>query len=504
MVKVLNKIKQMQIKLNIINSNIDEIKNDRKCFDENKKIDDDFSQYKIEKNIIHNYTNNNSNIIHQKHISNIKKNKTFNHLKNNYFKNDYENNSKCNNDNYFNEKIQEKKNLSTKNIIDNYANIKKNDNEKKHRTSSCIMNYYNKNNLPKNNKIDNRGELFSRKYPYNNNSCINHINQIQKKLINCSNNLNFQKYPYNNNNNLILDKRMNLLTTTQKQVKIKKLFNEPKNKSNKIIYNNNIINANNIKDNKEKIFSGTYNNFIEENKRTIDIDDNKSGNFLYNNNLYDNNKKIRKNIYEKLSIRNNSSTNLNKFNSNNTEKIRNFKNDLNNYYIGDNNNNVKMKRKMSIENIKMKQNSIKVKKDIDYKQMILDIIDITNEYNNNENKINVDNIIDEYKLLLRNTKIKEKFIFKLINKYNNSNNKATLNYNDPKSLISIWNWINSKDNKKDYLNYEDKQYKQLCKEIMKQYNLNNIKDLKEFINKSVKKINTNDNFLIGIKKILSA
>ena len=47
------------------------------------------------------------------------------------------------------------------------------------------------------------------------------------------------------------------------------------------------------------------------------------------------------------------------------------------------------------------------------------------------------------------------------------------------------------------------QYVQFCKEIMKKYKLNNIQNLKDFMNKLLKKIDCNDNFLEGIKKILS-
>jgi hypothetical protein len=49
MAKVLNKIRQMQIKLNIINSNIDEIKNERNHFRENRKTTDDFQENKTQK-----------------------------------------------------------------------------------------------------------------------------------------------------------------------------------------------------------------------------------------------------------------------------------------------------------------------------------------------------------------------------------------------------------------------------------------------------------------------
>ena len=41
MVIAINKIKEMQKKLNIINTNIDEIKNERKTFEEKKEINDE-------------------------------------------------------------------------------------------------------------------------------------------------------------------------------------------------------------------------------------------------------------------------------------------------------------------------------------------------------------------------------------------------------------------------------------------------------------------------------
>ena len=148
----------------------------------------------------------------------------------------------------------------------------------------------------------------------------------------------------------------------------------------------------------------------------------------------------------------------------------------------------------------------RIKKDLNYEQILYDIIDITNEYNTRDNKkINVNNVIDEYKILLRNIKIKNEFIHKLINMYNLST-KSHLNCMDPKSLLSIWNWIisnqNKNNNSNNYSKNEDAQYKRLCQEIMKQYNLKNIQQLKMFINKSFRKIDNNDNFLEGIKKIL--
>ena len=154
---------------------------------------------------------------------------------------------------------------------------------------------------------------------------------------------------------------------------------------------------------------------------------------------------------------------------------------------------------MKIKNIYIIHKDIK---NINYKQIVLDIIDITNEYNINDNKTNLNNIIDDYKLLLHNFKIKDKFIYKLVNKYNNLNN-LDLNHNDPKSLVTIWNFINQNNNNNN-INKEEKEYVELCHELMAKYNLNNINQLRNFIDKSLKKNDNNDNFLEGIKKILSA
>jgi hypothetical protein len=53
--------------------------------------------------------------------------------------------------------------------------------------------------------------------------------------------------------------------------------------------------------------------------------------------------------------------------------------------------------------------------DINYEELINEIIDITNEYNNNNNyngieEFNINNIIEQYKKTLREIKIKNEFI----------------------------------------------------------------------------------------------
>jgi disulfide oxidoreductase YuzD len=140
-----------------------------------------------------------------------------------------------------------------------------------------------------------------------------------------------------------------------------------------------------------------------------------------------------------------------------------------------------------------------------HEQMLLDLIDITNQYHNKDNKVNMNNIIDEYKSLLYDFKLKNEFIYKIVGLYNNSTN-SDLKYNDSESLLPTWNWIRDNQNKianSNILNKnEDNQYKNLCEDIMKQYNIKNIQQLKKFIGKLCKKVDKNENFLEGIKKIL--
>ena len=489
--KVLNKIRQMQIKLNIINSNIDEIKNERNHFREHRKTIDVFQENKTQKKIKYIYTNDDSNNNQRHHLTNLKKNKTFHHLQNYQSNsNENENYSKFNNDFFLDNKIK-RRNLSTKKLADTK---KKNECKKEYRTSSCVMNYNKRNDIINNeDKINFISDYYSKK--------PNTINHLPKKHINGFK-TNLKRCLYNNNNNYYINRKGSLLTTTQKKIKIQKLVNESCNtNSHKILCDRKLMDKNNNKIKNGKIFSGLCGYYNNEEKKNVDINvnDNISGNINNKINTY-NNFHNQSNVYGNSKTSNNSSHKSHVFfKSNSTKKFINNQKNINNNITENNNNNFKIQRKMSIDNIKMSQNSIKNTKDVNYKQMIYDIIEITNEYNIKENKINVDNIIDEYKLLLRNIKIKDNFILKLINKYNNSTN-SNLNNNDPNSLISIWNWLNFQNNN---WNNEDKQYKLICQEIMEQNNINNIQDLKEFINKSINKMNTNENFLMSIKRILS-
>ena len=218
------------------------------------------------------------------------------------------------------------------------------------------------------------------------------------------------------------------------------------------------------------------------------------------NNIYHNSNNINSN--NEFNIKNtntNTNTNANtNINTNtNTPKNPNLKIQRNLSYTKT----IRRKQSIPIEIIDIEKNNYtKKNKGINYEKIVKDIINITNKYNKDSN-ININNIIDEYELLLRNKHIKEKFISKLINDYNNLNN-LHLTYDDSNSLTSIYKWIKQNNFNSNKYN-EQIQYVQFCQDIMRTYNLNDIQSLKEFINKLLKKVDNNDNFLEGIKKILS-
>ena len=581
MVNVLKKINEMQMKLNIINENIEEIKNDRKNMEEKEKSQKSksiYSKHNSMKNYHQNITNiekdidNNPNLnfIYKKNLNNSSKHINFNSNKTSSYSNYKEKSSKYNNsqicDEYElkeaheNDKLND--NTSQATIIENNFDNKKNRYFKKSKTSLSSFD----------NNIDRNSFFEQNEYNYNHNNNHNHLNQTKdyffKKSMNKNNcyymkkGLNCSDFNKNKDNN----SEMKLNNTKNKnQIKMKKIISQKnsfccinrinENIAKDIKYNNCNRNVfNNIINNKKKtIFKINKNGFINDNlcKKTIDLKENNSHdkensnrNYIYENNKNDNmtvKNRTRNNNFHDLNYMSN---NIN--NNNNKENIIYSKKRKEAEYISDDPSN-KNKRYFSIDNQRIKNkesqkhcepklaqtisptiHSTKRKnpkinhhinnnnnnhihnshqkegKEVNYEKILLDIIDITNQYNNHEGKINVNNVIDEYKMLLRNIKIKNVFIYNLINMYNNST-KSNLNCREPKSLISIWNWIINNQNKNknnDYLKNEDIQYKTLCQEIMKQYNIRNIQQLKMFIDNSFKKINNNDNFLEGIKKIL--
>ena len=137
-------------------------------------------------------------------------------------------------------------------------------------------------------------------------------------------------------------------------------------------------------------------------------------------------------------------------------------------------------------------------------KILYDIINATNEYNIGKfrkNRADMDNILKEYKLILQNNKNNSEFISKLMKLYNR-NNKRNLDINNYESFETLLDWIKTNIDDKKERERENDEYKKLCMNIMKEYNLENIGQLKIFIMKMKKKVNNNDNFLEGIKRIL--
>lgn len=569
MAHVMKKINEMQMKLNLINENIEEIKNVQKNLEKkNKKSNSIYSKNNSVKNHHQNRVNkeikNNSNpkFIYKKNLSKSSKLINFNMNKTSY-NNKKEKSLKFNNSQVYNnyefqdiEHDIQDDNISQKSLMFNYKD-KKIGYSKKNRTSlSSFDNDRNSFMEQKNHEFNYNSKYLSQinDYLYNKISINKNNCYFKKKGLNYSNYIDKSDNKNNNGKNNLDNVSINNyknknLITTKNNIKIKKLSEQNENGFNR----NNIINNygkkfdfnNIIIKNKKRVFYGIKEQNNKNRKKGIDLEQNypneKKENII-NNYLEENNK--NNSMTAKNKIRNSSFHGLNYINSNinnsNSENIIYFKKkktleqipDINsrnqlNLFLDEQklkfNENLKEDEKNSLpSNIyttKMKHSKIiydknnknhiqnnnnKNTKDIKYEQILLDIINITNQYNNKQDKINIDNVIDEYKMLLNNMKIKNEFIYNLINIYNNST-KSNLNCREPKSLILIWNWIiNKQDNIENNLNSnnEDIQYRKLCQEIMKQYKLKNIDQLKIFINNSFRKIDNNDNFLEGIKKIL--
>jgi len=276
MVNAINKIKEMQKKINIINCNIDEIKNERKSIEENNKLDDYSFDYNIEKNFyFNNPKRNKSNRIHR-NSSKFKDFKFNQTCKGN--QKIFENNSKYNNDiKPNNNKIKEK------NMIENYGN-KKNNKSKMKRTCSSLTNIKcnNNNNNKRKNQTKNYFYQKSNNNYYDNYSKNNACN-LKNKFIHSSNiNENFIIKNSFNKNNKAND--LNLLTTTKKNIKLKNFFNDCNNNKNNIIPQ--ITDKDNSNNNRDIFYSGIYNNYIEFNPKNRD--DNRIYKIYSKNNLYSN------------------------------------------------------------------------------------------------------------------------------------------------------------------------------------------------------------------------
>ena len=576
MINFQKKIEEMQRKLNIINYDIEEIKNGRKS-NENKKIKlnktNAFLKANKRKNFFRdniNSNNNSANYINRKKDGNSFVNalnlnntgRTAYQCKNTNFnltntnceeipkENYYRSNGTNSSFNINNNDISSKRDL-TINYMDNYS---KRDRDieyyliQKYNSSLNTISTNNKNCSTNNYENDlNNKKSETNDYFYKN-SLYNNYCHMKKNLntINMNTN-NFTNSQTINDNNFIhrknktfnnKTKNINSISSSKKNKKkkmivdiktkyknrenaksplenneiLKKRINKRK-KNNIMFYNNNPS---------QKFVELNYNSLYNDKKNTDDNDINikqkepvkirtrnnhNVNNYIINYSKADYNKIKDKNIMiEDINIKDYRSTSIKKpknhnYNYNKEIKINEIENiygisqtasDLNNDYP-------KEEKKIEVNSYSINR----AKNKVNQEKILSDIIDIANQYNK-ENKVNADNFIDEYKILLNDVKIKNEFIYKIINLYNSATN-SNLNYNNSKSFISAWKWI--KENYKIAHNRmknenENNQYRYLCRQIMKEYNLKNIQQLNMFIHKLCKKVDKNENFLEGIKKIL--
>ena len=600
-------IEEMQRKINIINDDIEEIKNGRNSYKENKRIKINkanafLNSYHKRKNLLKdningnannnntNNTNNNNNInnnnnntnnnnslnfIHNKNFTNSnytlnlnKTGKSIRHLKktnfnienanldekrkNNIMTNEINNSSNINNIdinnkkdlkiNYINDYTYKKNNTFIKKYKSSLSTMNVNDGKKKFTYKYGSINHKKKNEI--NNDLNNNTTLYQNYCYMKKNLNINNIN-VSSNNFNSSQTINNEAPKNNKAQNNNISKDMNSFTSIKGAKRIRKIIVEKKNhkvssqhtpknffnnkfsmKNNKKnnIYNNDNHNNNNSNNNiNNKTIDINY-NYSYNNKNLLYETDDQNGdntpiriktrninndNIIINNSKEDYIKIKDKSVFEDINIKSKRSMSIEnpklKYSFNTYKFNKNLKiNDAQDFQdISPTNANYE-DNKSNIENIKYKKKVLEKK--FNYEQILSDIIDITNEYNNNmENKASMNNIIDVYKLLLYDMKTKNEFIYKIINLYNKSND-SNLNFNDIESLIPTWNWIKDSQNKLGYYKIknetENMQYKKLCKDIMKEYNLKNIQQLKKFIHKLCKKIDKNENFLEGIKKIL--
>ena len=593
------KIEEMQRKLNIINEDIEEIKNERKSYDKNHKLKiykantflqtnnkrKNFFRDSLNNDI--NINNNSVNYVHKKNLTNSQFCQNMNntgralfYFQNTNFNLTNENLEEIPKNHFIvehdinNNSLKTDKNASnirkdlTINNIDDYSNKKNNNLMRKYKTSASMLNVNNNKdlNFQYTNSINNEK---NNEYFYKNNSLYQNYCHMKKNLNNINlNDFNSSQTIINNNNKIYYEKNKNKtfnntikdLSSKRRHKRIKKIIvekkikvkNIPQAQNNKNFFNNEFNSKQNKNNGVNKIYKNNHNH------KTIDINYNYSVN---NKNLiYDN--KIRKNANGpiKIKTRNNNNTNsnnqleniakkeknytvediqvknqrsmsienpkvkfpinnknlriddihtfheksMNIFSNNNSIEENNFKTEKINYINNNKNNNMNNNKNNNMNNNMNNKNKIDEKK-LEHEKILFDIINITNQYNDENHKTNVNNIINQYKLLLYDNKIKNEFISKVINLYNKST-KSNLKCNDNESLIPTWNWIKDNQNKLAYNKIknetENKQYKKLCKDIMNEYNLKNIEQLKLFIHKLCKKVDKNENFLEGIKKIL--
>lgn len=461
------KLAEMQRKLNIINNDIEEIKNNRKALMNNKKIRKHTNTTFLKTN------NEKSNIFKFSNISKINSN-FFNKKGKNTFKDIIKSNYKS----YFPDNIKE---IEKSNIYTN--------------------NLRNKNILTMNHMNDSKKsyKIFKSSFSATNinNNDENYPNNFSKNEFFYKNALNFDYKTlnldeYNIINNKVLDKENNYKKDKTQDLNDINQYQYPSRKEKKII--------------KKMI--------LEE---SCQKSSNSTQNILYNNyNYYGNffnNQTIDTNFDYSSKCKNLNNLMSSKYDT----KYNNKENDIN-HILEDRRKNKRSKNIEIMKNKGPKYNYCSIQ---NYKNMSEAISNIKSNNNNHHHKkvscYSVDIENDKQKYLKNkifndsnapsyDDKIKNDFISKIINLYNDSTN-SNLSSKEPNALIQTFNWIKNNNNNHKQCdesnnNKNNSEYKKLCEDIMKEYKLENIQQLKMFIKKLCRKVNNNKNFIEGIKKIL--
>lgn len=203
-------------------------------------------------------------------------------------------------------------------------------------------------------------------------------------------------------------------------------------------------------------------------------------------------------------------TNHNSFRLNNNYNIHNQ-----NLNIHKRNKTLDSKEKFQAKTQNSNRNKISssrysITRDINYEQIINELIDISSEFYEDED-ISPSLLVEIYKRTLRENKMKNEFISQLI-ELCNSKTGSEIKGNSNEALIHLWKWIKSLTKDKNYeleKNYQIPNkidtpniYQTYCEKIMKEYKIKSLDEFSSFIEKLFKKANKNDSFLEGIKKLL--
>ena len=442
-----------------------------------KKFDNHVTKLQKEMSDITNNLNKFRNKNH-KTISLIINN--LNILSNEIANNNLENETKTSNINSQNDKSSNSIEICNKKInYDDSILLNQNDIDKKSRMYSLLVkkSHYNYKTFFENNKKDDIN------YKINNNM-IQTPRRNYCKINNINNKLN---YEYNNKVDDVLKYELKCQTFNH--------FNNDRKKSKKIYKNNsssinqdtnreysnrNINNPNKYFKtemiNKKK--NNTLSNLILKAKPDFIYFNRNKQNYYKQNYENFNINKIQTTYHTQRLHTNKSFKQINSFRQNNNIKnMQNYNNLQDNYKNYDKK---KESNKYSNMNYEISKNS-ETEEKIEINKLLFLL------------KINNINDIKERIKELNNAEIFSNKIISLFYKYNQIKRNEDIN------LEEILNWYSSSfKNKK-----ENEEYESYCKKLMKRNNIRSFKELKSFIDNIVNKNIQNNNFIGGVKKILS-